>query len=172
LVVSLREAGTLKGRREADFENGSTAGPFMAAKDNTWICVSGERWASIHGAVEATADAQAMVRHGVMDRGDGKNLQHKSRRCIPGRPRVFKLRPASFEEEPDSQPGQRASAKCCHMSGQRSNEPEPFARPGPTGPTRSDRHDISHLAPETLCNPMIGLDTRETATKALQFNGL
>jgi putative DNA primase/helicase len=89
---------------QADYVNGTIAGPFTAAKDKSWIYISGELWASIHGAEDATAAARVMVKLGVMDHGDGKNLQHKSPRWIPGRPRVFKLRLAPFEEALGAKP--------------------------------------------------------------------
>lgn len=89
---------------QADYVNGTIAGPFTAAKDKTWLYVSGDLWASIHGAEDATAAAQAMVKLGIMDHGDGRNIQHKSPRWIPGRPRVYKLRLASFEEVLQTKP--------------------------------------------------------------------
>ncbi len=89
---------------QANYANGTIAGPFKAAKDKTWIYLSADLWASIHGAEDATAAARALVKLGVMVHGDGKNLQHKAPRWIPGRPRVFKLRLASFEEVVQTKP--------------------------------------------------------------------
>lgn len=83
---------------QSDYLRGPVTGPFKAAKDNTWIYVAADLWAEIHGPEDATAAARAMVKLEVMDHGDGNNMKPKTPRWIPGRPRAYRLRLASFED--------------------------------------------------------------------------